>query len=38
MKSVKVNGTAHKDFDPTGEVVRVTAPSGDLAIKVDYSS
>ncbi len=37
MKSVKVNGKVHEGFDPTGEVVRVTAPSGDLAIKVDYS-
>jgi hypothetical protein len=38
MKSVTVNGSAHKNFDPAGEVVRVTTPSGDLAITVDYSS
>jgi hypothetical protein len=38
MKSVTINGNAHQDFDPAGEVVRVMAPSGDLTITVDYSS
>ena len=38
VQAVTVNGKPHKDFDPASEVVRITAPSGDLVITVDYSS
>jgi hypothetical protein len=36
MQAVTVNGKAHADFDPLGEVVRVTTPSGTLEIRADF--
>ena len=36
MRTVTVNGVAHGDFSPTSELVRITAPSGTLAVHVGY--
>jgi hypothetical protein len=35
IRTVMVNGKPHGDFDPLGETVRVTAPSGVLVIQAE---